>query len=230
MYTSIFWLILMLMSLSLSGCLASTSLAELKYVDGMKVESLSSNASLSYSTSSQSITGSGYLMYRKPDQIRVTILSPFGSVLQEVFMSGEQITIIDPGNGTAFTGKSSDLPYSGNISGWRYIQWITDIDSPDNQRINSKFERTNRFGQSESAAFENGLLISKKMSSGAVVSYGKYTAVKGVAFPLEIMYETATKEKFNILLEDPEINVDFADNVFTPNLSLLRVYPLDALK
>jgi hypothetical protein len=54
--------------------------------------------------------------------------------------------------------------------------------------------------------------------------------VRGVAFPLEISYETVAKETFTILFEDPEFNVPFADGTFTPNLSKLRVYPLSGLR
>ena len=90
------WLIILLVTLTfvLTGCLATRSPADFKYVNGTVVESLSSNASLSYTTPDRSISGSGVLMYRKPDQIRAIILSPFGSVLQEVYVSGELLSLI----------------------------------------------------------------------------------------------------------------------------------------
>jgi outer membrane lipoprotein-sorting protein len=214
----------------LSGCQALRPPAELKYASSTSVESLSSNVSLKYMTHDRSISGNGYLMYRKPDQMRVVILSPFGSVLQEVYVSGELVTIIDSGNGIAFRGTYLDLPDKGDFSGWRYCHWLIDIDPPDSSRINANIERINRFGQPENASFENGLLISKTTAVGGNVKYSRYTTVQGVAFPLEIKYETAANEKFSILLEDPEINVSFVDGAFTPNLSKLRVYPLSALK
>lgn len=214
----------------LSGCLSLRSPAEITYADGAAVTSLSSNVSLSYTAPGRSISGSGFLMYRKPDQMRAVILSPFGSVLQEIYVSAELITIIDAGSGIAFSGTYMDLPDKGDFSGWRHIHWLVDIDPPDSSRGNSVIERINRFGQPEQASFENGLLISKTTASGGYVRYARYTAVHGVAFPLEITYETAAKEKFTILLEDPEINVPFADGVFTPKLNKLRVYPLSNLK
>ena len=223
-------LLLFSMAVILSGCQVLRSPAEIKYDSGAVVESLSSNVSLAYMTHDRSISGSGYLMYRKPDQMRVVILSPFGSVLQEIYVSGELVTIVDAANGIAFSGNYMDLPDKGDFSGWRYSHWLIDIDPPDPSLSNNTIERINRFGQPEKAAFENGLLISKTTAAGGYVKYGRYTTVKGVAFPLEIMYETAAKEKFSILLEDPEINVSFADGAFTPNLSKLRVYPLSTLK
>ena len=223
-------LFLLSMTVILSGCLSLRSPAELKYDSGAVARSLSSNVSLAYASPDRGISGSGYLMCRKPDQLRVVILSPFGSVLQEVYVTGELVTIIDAGNGIAFSGTYMDLPDKGDFSAWRYIHWLLDIDPPETSRNNATIERINRFGQTEKVVFENGLLISKATDAGGFVKYGRYTAVRGVAFPLEIKYETAAKEKFSILLEDPEINVSFADGAFTPNLNKLRVYPLSSLK
>ena len=56
----------------------------------------------------------------------------------------------------------------------------------------------------EKVVFEKGLLISKTTAAGGQVIYGRYTALHGVAFPLEITFETVSRDKFSILLEDPE--------------------------
>jgi len=223
-------LFLLTISVILSGCLTVRPPAEIEYTDGAAVTSLSSKISLSYSAPGRSISGSGYFMYRKPDQMRIVILSPFGSVLQEIFISGEFVTIVDAGNGVAFSGTYSDLPEKGDFSGWRYIHWLIDIDPPDSLRDNGAIERINRFGQQERAAFENGLLISKTTPAGGQVRYGRYAVVQGVPLPLEIKYENAAREKFTILLEDSETNVPFADGAFTPNLGNIHVYPLSSLK
>jgi len=214
----------------LSGCFALRPPAEITFADGAVVTSLTSNVSLAYTAPNRSISGSGYLMYRRPDQMRVVILSPFGSVLQEIYVSSDRITIIDAGNGVAFSGTYMDLPDKGDLSGWRHIHWLIDIDPPDSSRGTGFIQRINRFGESEKAIFENGLLISKSTASGADVRYSRYSAVHGVAFPLEITYRTDAKETFTILLEDPEVNVPFAAGVFTPDLNKFRVYPLSTLK
>lgn len=213
----------------LSGCASGRPPAEFFFANGI-VKSLSSNVSLSYSRSDRSISGSGILMFRKPDHIRAVILSPFGSVLQEVHIKGDLVTVIDPGNGVAFSGSYLDLPDTGDFSGWRYVPWLIDIDPPDASRKSMVIERVNRNGQKERAAFENGLLTSKMIVAGGSVKYGKYTTIRGVALPLEIVYETVTNEKFTILLDDPEINLSFDDSTFTPGLSRLRVFPLSNLK
>ncbi len=221
---------LLSMSAFLSGCLPLHVPVEATYIPGAVVTSLSSSVSLSYASPDRSISGSGVLMYRKPDQMRVVILSPFGSVLQEVYVSGDQVTIIDPGNGIAFSGVQADLPDKGDFSGWRYIHWLIDIDPFDPSRKSADIERVNRFGQSEHATFEKGLLTSKSTTPGGSVTYAGYTAAQGASLPLEITYETVAKEKFTLLLEDPEVNAPFADDAFSPSLSKLRVYPLSSLK
>ena len=223
-------LYLLLLVPFLSGCAGLRPAEELKYTDGSVAESLSSNASLSYVSSDQSFSGSGVLMFRKPDQIRAVILSPFGSVLQEIFVNGENITIVDAGNGTAFSGSFMDLPAKGNLGGWRNIHWLIDIDPPEFSRRTTAIERTNRYGHQEKAVFENGLLISKRTAEGDHVRYEKYTTVKGVAFPLEIIYKSVADEKFTIQFEEPEINVPLADGVFTANPGKYRVYPLSVLR
>ena len=228
--TAALLLLLTSMTVILTGCLAARSPADLNYAGSAVVESLSSNVSLAYKNSERSISGSGYIVYRRPDQMRATILSPFGSVLQEIFLSGESVTIIDTGNGLAFSGKYTDLPVKGDFSGWRYFKWLIDIDSPSSSRGNTVIERTNKYGMPEEAVFENGLLKSKKSAEGGKVEYGSYTSVQGVTFPLRIFYETVAGDKFSILFDDPEINVKTEDGVFTPNLNKLSVYPLSILK
>jgi outer membrane lipoprotein-sorting protein len=218
------------MSLSVSGCITAHTPVEVQYINGSVVDSFSSGASLSYATSERSISGNGFLMYRKPDQIRGVILSPFGSVLQEIYVSGDLVTIIDANNGIAFSGIQADLPAKGDLSGWRHINWLIDIDPPDSSRRNSVITRINRFGQQEQAVFANGLLVSKTTAEGGHVSYGNYLAAQGAVLPLEIIYETAAKEKFKILLEDPEINAPLTEDTFMPSLGKLSVYPLSRLK
>lgn len=218
------------MIVSLCGCQALRTPVELSYKSGAVVQSLTSNASLSYTSPARSISGSGVLMYRKPDQVRAVILSPFGSVLQEVYISGEQVTIMDVGNSVAFRGSYRDLPVKGDVSGWRYIYWLIDIDPPDPSGSSAQIERINKYGQREKAVFENGLLVAKNSAAGGNVKYARYTAVNGVAVPLEIIYETVAGEFFTIKLEEPEINQQLADTVFIPNLGKFRVYPLSRLK
>jgi hypothetical protein len=223
-------LILIAIPLFLNGCLTVRPLSDIKYSGGTSINSLSSNASLAYKSPERSISGSGILVYQKPDQIHMVVLSPFGSVLQEIFVSGELISIIDSGNGNAFSGNYNDLPMKGDLSAWRHIHWLIDIDTQDLKRRSAVIKRINRFGENEEAVFENGLLVSKSTKEGGEVRYGKYGAVHGVAVPFEIVYETVAKEQFIIQLDEPQINEPLTGGTFTPNLSKYTLYPLSILK
>lgn len=224
------FLFMLSINIFLSACVVVRPPAELTYVKGAKVDSLSSNASLSYTSNERTVSGSGVIMFQKPGDMRAVILSPFGSVLQEVYLKGDLVTIVDSGNAVAFSGKHSDLPEKGDLSGWRHIHWLIDIDSPDPVYGNSTVSRTNNFGQLEKAVFENGMLMEKSTAEAGKVTYGNYTSANGVAFPLEIKYETAAGEKFTIQLEEPEINLQMPTASFVPVLDKLRVYPLSSLR
>ena len=217
-------------SFFLYGCLTLRQPTEMKFTRAVSIDSLSSNASLAFKGSHRSFTGSGYILFKKPDQIRMVILSPFGSVLQEVFVSGELVTIVDAGNGVAFIGTRRDLPDVGDFSSWRYIHWIIDIDPPGPAWRTAIIDRVNVFGQQEKATFENGILISKSTAEGGLVKYGNYKPVQGVAVPFEITYEAAASELFTIQLEEPEVNIPIAEDAFTPDLGKYRRYPLSSLK
>jgi outer membrane lipoprotein-sorting protein len=214
----------------IGGCLMARPPGEMKFTSNASIDSLSSNASVKFKSTARSISGGGYIMFKKPDQIRLVIQSPFGSVLQEIFVSGDQVTIVDTGNGIAFIGAKRDLPETGDFSSWRFIQWIIDIYPPDLSRGNAIIDGINMFGQQEKATFEKGLLISKCTDEGGIVRYGKYSTVQGVALPFEIRYETAAKELFTIELEDPDVNIPIAEDSFRPNLSKYHQYPLSSLK
>ncbi|MDD2851741.1 MAG: lipoprotein insertase outer membrane protein LolB [Desulfuromonadaceae bacterium] len=221
---------LVILPLLIAGCASVRTPAELHYMDGAIIESLSSNASLSYTTPDRSDSGSGVLMFRKPDQLRMIILSPFGSVLQEIFVTGQNVTIIDTGNGIAFSGTVQELPKTGNFAGWQYVHWLIDMDPPSSSYGTKSVERVNRFGDSERAVFENGLVVSKSIADVGCVKYSNYTALQGIAVPHEITYEAVTGERLVIKLEEPEINLPVSDAIFTPKLNTLRVYPLSILK
>jgi len=218
------------LSFFLYGCLTLSQPTEMEYSRAVSIASLSSNASLAFKGKLRNISGNGFILFKRPDQMRMVVLSPFGSVLQEVFVSGDLVTIVDAGNGVAFSGARGDLPGVGDFIAWRYIDWIIDIDPPDTARSTAVIDRVNMFGQQEKASFENGLLISKSTAEGGLVRYGNYKAVQGVAVPFEIKYEATANELFTIHLEEPEVNVRIPENTFTPDLWKYRLYPLSNLK
>src|SRR5690242_214885 len=113
--------------LALTAC-ATLPSPSLDYRPGAVVETLSSGVSFSVHTSDRSMGGHGYLVYRRPDQVRLVVLSPFGTTLVEAFMAGERITLVYPSQATAFTGNIEQLPDKGGLQGWRKMRWMMDLD------------------------------------------------------------------------------------------------------
>lgn len=222
--------LLLACAMVLSGCATTPKTEKLVYSAGAMVETLTGNATLSFAAEGRSISGSGVLIYRRPDQMRVTILTPFGSVYQEVYVSGDLVTVVNPGESIAFRGVWQDLPATGDLSGWRHIRWVIDIDPPDPARGDAVVQRTNRFGETETATFAQGLLRAKSLAAGNRATYDRYTVVNGIALPLEIAYATATGEHFKIVLDEPDVNGVLAADTFLPRLDNLKLYPLSSLR
>lgn len=214
----------------ISGC-APAKVYNSDYKDGVKLTSISSNTELAYSGNSKSLSGSGLLMVQKPDKIRAAILSPFGSILQEVFISGDHITIIDPGNNFVITGLMQNLPEKGIMSCWRNIHWLTDVIPPDRSKQSDLFNNVDKSGRTETVQYENGVVISKSYTDGEKVTYKNYVAVNGAAVPLEINYTTKDGDHFKIVLDEPEINQSIGADSFMPKIDKsMRILPLEALR
>ncbi len=91
------------------------------------LETLSAEADFSFSNGDQGMSGSGYFIYQRPDRVRIVILSPFGTALMEVVVTGERVTVIDISQGAAFQGLLSELPDSGGT-------WMRTTPSSRNRR------------------------------------------------------------------------------------------------
>src|SRR6185369_1857747 len=91
------------------GC-AMLQQPHLEYQPGAVVETLSATASFSISKGDQGMASSGYLLYQRPDRMRMVILSPFGTTLMEAIVTGNRITIISNSKGEAFSGQLEELP------------------------------------------------------------------------------------------------------------------------
>jgi len=213
----------------LSGC-ALNKAPTIIYRPGATVETLSSAVSLSISNGDQGMSTSGYMLYKHPDQIRMVILSPFGSTLMEVIVVGENITILDTPAGKAFIGRIDDLPPQGGLENWSHARWVMDVDHNQSNVHEGKIERLNRMGVKELVTFSNGLIESKRLPNGDEARYGDYVAIDGVPLATEIVMENASGKRLRIKLTEPEINTFLATDAFTPRLEGMVPYPLSVLK
>lgn len=222
-----------MLPLLLLGACATVPPPPLDYRSGATVETLSSAVSLSIQSAEGSMSGSGYLLFRRPDQLHLVVLSPFGTTLLEAFAMGDRITLIYPSRSTAYVGDFNELPVKGGLQGWRLMRWVMDADAADastEQPRSGTVERIGRLGISEKVTYENGLVTAKESADGDHVDYRGYKVVGGVPLAAELDLSNGRGDRFRIVLDEPEVNTPLDDAVFTPKLDGLTIIPLAALR
>jgi len=216
--------------LLLSAC-ATIPTPPLDHRPGAVVETLSSAVSISIHTAGRSMGGSGYLLFRRPDQLHLVVLSPFGTTMLEAFALGDRITLIYPSRSTAYVGSFDELPDKGGLQGWRLMRWVMDADPREaGQPLNGTVERTGTLGSSEKVTYENGLVTAKESARGDHVGYSNYIVVNGVPVAAELDLRNEQDDRIRIRLDEPEVNTHLDDAVFAPHLDGLTVIPLSAIK
>lgn len=214
--------------LFLSACV--TARPALEYNPEVSLDTLSAAVSLSISTADRGMSGSGFMVYRRPDQLHLVLLSPFGTTMVEIFSHGEQITLLYPGSSTAYIGRIDDLPEKGGLQGWRLMRWVMDAVPANSNLLNTTLERTGNQGVTEKVTYENGLVISKSTKNGDQVYYSRYTLVGGVPFATELDLRNAQDDRIRIVLDDAEVNAPLEEAAFQPHMEGLRVLPLSELR
>jgi hypothetical protein len=215
--------------LLLTAC-ATVPAPPLDYRPGAALETLSSAVSLSIRASDSSMSGTGYLLFRRPDQIHLVVLSPFGTTLMEAFALGDRITLVYPSKSTAYVGNFDELPEKGGLQGWRLMRWVMDVDASGENPPSGTVERMSKLGFSEKVTFKNGLIAAKESSTGDQVQYRNYNVVNGVPVAAELELRNDRSDRIRILLDAPEVNTPLEDAVFTPNLDGLTIVPLSAIQ
>jgi outer membrane lipoprotein-sorting protein len=212
----------------ISGC-AVNQTAKLVYQPGGVVETLSASTSLSISKGEQGMGSSGYLLYQRPDNMRLVVLSPFGTTIMEAIMTADLITIVNTSKGMAFSGRLEDLPRIGEGETWRHVHWVMETDPPGSLNGNGSIQRINRFGTKEQVTFENGLVVSKSLENGDMVHYSDYELVNGIPLATEIILDSHDGGRFRIKVTEPEVNAQLSPEAFLPRLEGLKMFPLSSL-
>ena len=185
--------------LLLTAC-ATVPTPPLDYRPGAVVETLSSAVSLSIHTADSRMGGSGYLLFRRPDQLHLVVLSPFGMTVMEAFALGDRITLVYPSLSTAYVGNFNELPDKGGMQGWRMMRWVMDADPHAGTLLSSTVERTSKLGFSEKVTFENGLITAKRSLTGDQVHYRNYSVFNGVHLLRSLTYAPAAVTVFELCL------------------------------
>jgi hypothetical protein len=215
--------------LLLTAC-ATVPAPPLDYRPGAVVETISSAVSLSIHAADSSMGGNGYLLFRRPDQLHLVMLSPFGTTMMEAFALGDRITLMYPSRSTAYVGHFDELPDKGGLQGWRLMRWVMDADPSGKMPLSGRVERISKQGFSEVVTYENGLVTSKESSDGDQVHYRNYSVVNGVPLAGELDMRNSRGDRIRIVLDEPEVNTPLENAVFTPRLDGLTVLPLSAIQ
>lgn len=195
------------------------------------LESLSSSVTLSFRTTEKHISGRGVMLYQRPDQLRLVLLSPFGTTIMEALLNGQQLTLAYPSNGVAYSGLISQLPpEAGGQQPWRLLQWVLASEPPAGAPQQGTITRSLERGGDETITLEHGLVVEKQLKRGGRVRYRNYHLVHGIWLPMELLMEGMDGERITVTLEEPEVNEELGEQAFAPRLAGLRLLPLSEFK
>ncbi len=194
------------------------------------VKTLSSTVTVSLRTADRHISGRGVMLYRRPDHLRLIILSPFGTTVMDTLVAGENITIVYPATGVAYQGRIKDLPAKAGQRGFAMLRWVLDSEPQSGSPADGVIGRTSVNGSLERITLRDGLVVEKSLKSGELVSYRKYENLSNICLPMELQMETADGDRVKLNLEDPEANTELELTAFTIRLQGLRLFPLSELK
>jgi len=192
-----------------------------------KLETLSTNFQLSFRSEEKHGSVRGMLAYKQPDQLRLVLLNPFGTVAMEVLMQQETLTVLYPENGVAFHGPLSQLSSKIGRRGWGLLRWMLENVPPE--KGNGTYERVVD-AKAEMVTVQDGVVIEKRRSSGEQVSYQDYVLVSGVMLAQEQSLQSVDGNRIKILLEEPEVNQLLSEQALMVNLAGVQLLPITALK
>jgi len=197
---------------------------------GAVVETLSSTVTVSLRTAERNLAARGVMLYRRPDQLRLILLSPFGTTLMEAQLNGEQLTLAYPANGVAYQGQINELPAATGQRGFAMLRWVLDTDMPAGTVATGIVSRPAVRGGIEQVSLQDGLVVEKNLSSGERVRYRNYRSHDGVPLAQELQMESIEGDRIRLTLEEPEVNLGLEDHAFIISLAGLRLLPLSQLK
>lgn len=193
-------------------------------VPGREVETLQSSISVSIKTTTRSMGGRGYLIFKRPDRFHLAILSPFGPTLADIYSDGERLTCVVPGQ-AAYSGRIEELPDGHGLRALAMLRWVVERTplagpAPERDNVNGAGVRERLFYN------DQGLLERKETEEGDRVDYRDYRNVEGVPFPETIELANGLGDTVRIVFDEPEVNRPVDDAALAPRLEGVTVLPL----
>jgi hypothetical protein len=190
-----------------------------------RVDTFSASVSVSVKGVEGGGSARGYLLYRRPDRFRMTVVSPFGTPVLEAFITGERVTVVVPGEQTAYAGTTAELPKQGplaalgDVSAAADIDWRPEAGAGEVPAVGGEIRRYDG----------KGLLVGKLLPGGEEISYGDYADAGGIPFPASVTVTRPHGMTVSINLDEPQVNVPLEETVFGPNVAGMRLLPLSVL-
>lgn len=214
--------------LLLSAC-ASTP--RLVFDPAVRLDSFSTQVSFSLQGAERGMSGSGFLVYHRPDQMRLVVLSPFGSTLVEVYVRGQHLALVYPAQSVAFLGSFTDLPATGELHSLVLLRWLLDSDRrPSVGASDGELVVDNPLGFRETLRFRDGVLESRESVNGDKVYFDKYNLINGVPFAGEIDLRDSHGDRLVLRFDEAEVNAPLDSTALSPRLDGFKLYPLSELQ
>lgn len=223
------WALVLMVAL-LSGCATVPPPLPPHRLD-VALETLSSPVTLSVHSDKGGLSGSGHLLYRRPDSFRLVLLTPFGTTAFDLCAVGDRITFLLPAKGVAFSGMVDELPRKAGFDGWRLLKWVLAGDPLARQGGAATMERLEpELGPVTVVYGADGLLAEKRTDAGDRISYSEFGVVAQMALPFRLEIVDRQGGRASLELEEPELNSVLEEGAFSPPLEGMTVLPLAALK
>lgn len=210
----------------ISGCAAVP--VQQKTLYGVAIETLQGSVNVSLTSPSGQVSGNGFLLYKKPDNFRLSILAPFGQVVLDIIVSGEKVICLQGNSKVAWQGGVGDLPPTLGTKVWPLLKWILESPQPAGATLERFFKRAD--GTIEMVYYEPGGLVQRKVNgAGDEVYYSDYriTGDRAVANRIELVASEGSR--LVLAFDDPELNLPLDTSVMNPDLAGYQIRPLAEL-
>ncbi len=211
--------------------LASCASAPLQQnaVHGLAIDTLQGSVNISLSSPAGQMAGNGALFYKRPDSFRISILAPFGQVIFDIIVEGEQVLCLMESRKKGWQGNVSDIPGSLGTKIWPLLKWVMEPPHPPGPALERVFSRNN--GTVEKIYYDtSGFVLRKVNNFSDEILYSDYQIVENIAFPGKIVIKTAAGDTLELVFNEPELNHPVESGIFTPNHEGFDILPLAEFK
>lgn len=193
-----------------------------------EIATLSSSVQLKINAAGKKVSVGGYLVYQRPDRFHLTVLSPFGLTLADLFLLGSDAVLIQRSEGYALRGPVAEMPARRDLGNWKMVAWLMEP-APKEKAADGVIVRRSAYGKEMLYVDSRGLLTRKTTDRGDEAVYGDYLSVGGVPVPSSITAHDRNGDAVTITFDEPEVNQPLEPGAFVPVFEGLKIIPFSSL-